>query len=138
MGGIGKMIMLYVKWAQFTNNDWLQTGWVGSKRPKYWLRNIRTVPYMIQFKVSNATQHNILSFLKTFNLTNMYCEIKSHLAHIWAKWSKIVLQNLVWIFRISKRYIHSLVETFHKSTGSLSVDYSLSVLRTHCICRNCK
>ena len=34
LGGVGKMIMLNVKWAQFTNDDWLQAGWVGFKKAK--------------------------------------------------------------------------------------------------------
>ena len=34
VGGVSKMIMLYVKWAQFTSDDWLQAGWVGYKKVK--------------------------------------------------------------------------------------------------------
>ena len=34
VGGVSKMIMLHIKWAPFTNDDWLQTGWVGFKMVK--------------------------------------------------------------------------------------------------------
>ena len=45
VGGVSKMIMLHIKWAQFTNMiDYRLGGW-GSKWSKYWLRNIRMTPY---------------------------------------------------------------------------------------------
>ena len=34
VGELGKIIMFYVKWAQFTYEDWLQGGWVESKKVK--------------------------------------------------------------------------------------------------------
>ena len=34
VGGVGQMIMFYAKMGWFTNEVWLQTEWVGSKKVK--------------------------------------------------------------------------------------------------------
>ena len=62
MGGVGQMIMLYLRKVWFIKDVWLQGGW-GQNRPKSWLSNIWMAPIAFLWYLDYPSDANMNWFL---------------------------------------------------------------------------